>query len=434
MARDYHNEIDPYAAQWVRNLIAEGLLPPGDVDERSIVDVQPEDLDGYTRCHFFAGLGGWPFALRLAGWPDDRPVWTGSCPCQPFSVSGKRKGFADERHLWPVFQRLIQVGRPPVLFGEQVARAPDWLRLVRGDLVEMGYAVGAIPMEAASADADHFRDRYWFVADRKSFGRWAGFREGQPVEHRAEPTDDSRQHSALVNHPGLGWGEGWTEHELRSRGFSAAVASIDGRQYLECPDGKWRRLPPPGVRWMGNGLSASLVAMRTIQNRACEEVTQYAASCQRDPHEVLRMVQSAIQPEENWEKYADGVRFKLHETQILLRFLCCVDAALGPSKNHRGIAKALNENELRVVRGMWGDEGDGSPPHRWEPPEQCEGKSPDSLLALSLLLARLAKAHRDKAISAHAISDRVAKLRAIGNAIDTRPAAEFIRAYLDCRP
>ncbi|MFG1302664.1 DNA cytosine methyltransferase [Xanthobacter autotrophicus] len=300
MARDYHNEIDPYAAQWVRNLIAEGLLPPGDVDERSIVDVQPEDLDGYTRCHFFAGLGGWPFALRLAGWPDDRPVWTGSCPCQPFSVSGKRKGFADERHLWPVFQRLIQVGRPPVLFGEQVARAPDWLRLVRGDLVEMGYAVGAIPMEAASADADHFRDRYWFVADRKSFGRWAGFREGQPVEHRAEPDDDGhcmladcdcdggqagvprsiarkegvageldhsgRQRSALVNHPGLGWGEGWNEHELRSRGFSAAVASIDGRQYLECPDGKWRRLPPPGVRWMGTRIPARVAKLRAIGN------------------------------------------------------------------------------------------------------------------------------------------------------------------------
>ena len=278
----YYNEIEPYAAQWLRNLIEAGHIAPGDVDERSIVDVRPGDLSGYTQCHFFAGLGGWSYALRLAGWPDDWPVWTGSCPCQPFSVSGKRKGFADERHLWPVFQRLIQVGRPPVLFGEQVARAPDWLRLVRGDLVEMGYAVGAIPMEAASADADHFRDRYWFVADLygsrelqpqgpvyeqwgrpahigdrllahgESFGGGAGFREDQSVEHRAEPDNDGhrmlvdcycdgspagvprsdtrqeglaeeldhagRQHSALVNGPGFGWGEGWTEHELRSRG------------------------------------------------------------------------------------------------------------------------------------------------------------------------------------------------------------------------
>lgn len=300
MAKDYHNEIDPYAAQWLRNLIAKGLLPSGDVDERSIIDVRPEDLSGYTRCHFFAGLGGWPLALRLAGWPDDKPVWTGSCPCQPFSVSGKRRGFADERHLWPVFQRLIQVGRPSVLFGEQVARAPDWLRLVRGDLVEMGYAVGAIPMEAASADADHFRDRYWFVADCKSFGGGTGFREDRSVEHRAEPADDGdcmlvdcdrdgsqaglprsdtrqeghagepndtgHQYCTLVDRPGFGWGEGWTEHELRGRGFSAAVASIDGCQYLECPDGKWRRLPPPGVRWLGTRIPARVAKLRAIGN------------------------------------------------------------------------------------------------------------------------------------------------------------------------
>ncbi|MFG1284437.1 DNA cytosine methyltransferase [Xanthobacter autotrophicus] len=227
-------------------------------------------------------------------------MWTGSCPCQPFSVSGKRRGFADERHLWPVFQRLIQVGRPPVLFVEQVARAPDWLRLVRGDLVEMGYAVGAIPMEAAGADADHFRDRYWFVADCESFGGGAGFREDRSVEHRAEPDNDGdrmladcycdgspagvprsdpreeglageldhagRQHRALVNRPGFGWGEGWAEHEFRSRGFSAAVASINGRQYLECPDGKWRRLPPPGVRWLGTRIPARVAKLRAIGN------------------------------------------------------------------------------------------------------------------------------------------------------------------------
>src|SRR5262245_57171770 len=99
----YYNEIDPYAAQWLRNLIAAGHIANGDVDERSIVDVQPSDLAGYTQCHFFAGIGGWSYALRLAAWPAPRAVWTGSCPCQPLSRTGKRKGHADERHLWPAF-------------------------------------------------------------------------------------------------------------------------------------------------------------------------------------------------------------------------------------------------------------------------------------------------------------------------------------------
>lgn len=125
----YYNEIDPYAAQWLRNLIDAGLIAPGDVDERSIVDVQPEDLEGYTQCHFFAGIAGWSQALRLAGWPDDRPVWTGSCPCQPFSAAGKGAGANDTRHLWPEFFRLIEACRPRTIFGEQVASAlgRQWL-------------------------------------------------------------------------------------------------------------------------------------------------------------------------------------------------------------------------------------------------------------------------------------------------------------------
>lgn len=160
----YYNENNPYAAEWLRHLIYGGHIADGVVDERDVREVRAADLASYTQCHFFAGIGGWSLALRLAGWPDDRPVWTGSCPCQPFSQIGAGKGFADDRHLWPVWQRLIAERRPPVVFGEQSAKAAEWLRLVRSDLEAMEYAVGAMPIEAASAGAPHLRDRFWFVA------------------------------------------------------------------------------------------------------------------------------------------------------------------------------------------------------------------------------------------------------------------------------
>ena len=154
------NENNPYAAQWLRNLIAKGHLPDGKVDARSILDLRPSDA-GARQCHFFAGIGGWPLALDLAGWPRDREVWSASLPCQPISVAGKREGAEDERHLWPVFYRFVRERRPAVIFGEQVASKDgrEWLAAVRADLEAIGYAVGAACLPACSVGAPHRRYR-----------------------------------------------------------------------------------------------------------------------------------------------------------------------------------------------------------------------------------------------------------------------------------
>ena len=63
----YYNEIDPYAAQWLRNLIAADHIAPGEVDERSIDLVDPLDLlndaDSSNRA---AGWGALGVAIVLA--------------------------------------------------------------------------------------------------------------------------------------------------------------------------------------------------------------------------------------------------------------------------------------------------------------------------------------------------------------------------------
>ena len=169
----YYNEFDRRKAASLRNLIEEGVIANGFVDERSIAEVQPDDLAGFDQHHFFAGVGLWSLCLRYAGWPDDRPVWTGSPPCGPFSEAGLGKGFDDPRHLWPEWFRLIGECRPRNVFGEQSANADFWIDLVQGDFESLGYAFGATDISAAGFRGAHRRQRFGFVADADNAEWWS---------------------------------------------------------------------------------------------------------------------------------------------------------------------------------------------------------------------------------------------------------------------
>jgi DNA (cytosine-5)-methyltransferase 1 len=187
-----YNELEHYPAEWLRDLISAGLIAPGEVLERDVRGLRPEDLSDAAQVHLFAGIGVWSYALRLAGWPDDLPVWTGSCPCQPFSTAGKRQGTKDDRHLWPEFFRLIQGCRPPVILGEQVASKAGlaWLDDVQADLEGAGYAVGAVDLCAAGVGAPHLRQRLWFVAHDTS-QRQYGSKDSSGATRRGGSQDDS---------------------------------------------------------------------------------------------------------------------------------------------------------------------------------------------------------------------------------------------------
>ena len=162
----YYNEIDAFACAWMRAAMERDLISRGIVVEEDIRKLSLVPEMGDSQFHAFAGIGIWSYALRMAGWPDEVPVWTGSCPCQPFSQAGRRKGISDDRHLWPDWFKQISTCRPAVVFGEQVA-SPDglaWFDAVSSDLEGAGYTVEAFDLCAAGFGAPHLRQRLYFVA------------------------------------------------------------------------------------------------------------------------------------------------------------------------------------------------------------------------------------------------------------------------------
>jgi DNA (cytosine-5)-methyltransferase 1 len=223
----FYNEIDPYCCAWLSNLMDAGQITPGKIDDRPIEEITSDDVLGYDRAHFFAGIGGWDIALNLAGWGDGKGkiTWTGSCPCQPFSNAGQKTGTADKRHLWPAWNRLIERCRPPVIFGEQVEAAirQGWLDAVFDDLENQAYACWAGALPACSVGAPHIRQRLWFVAHRLGDTSTPGLsvREREGVEGS-----------------GRGQEGGATEQSGCSPNPWSSI------QWLPCTDGKARPIEP----------------------------------------------------------------------------------------------------------------------------------------------------------------------------------------------
>ena len=292
---NYYNEWDKGAAAWLRELINNKLIPYGYVDERSITEVTPSDLEGFTQCHFFAGIGGWPLALQLAGVPESTRLWTGSPPCQPFSVAGQSRGFDDERHLAPVFLRLIRECKPELLFGEQVAAAigKHWLDFVFLNLEEKGYTCGAAVLPACSVGAPHKRERLFFGAiqlantdserlQRERGGsdsqgwegqniRQTGLLNGTGAESGMGDTDGSEFASRQLQRGGNKKRPEQSSQSMLPRGANTHNGFWSDADWLGCRDGKFRPVES-GTFPLANGIPARVGRLRGYGNAIVPQV------------------------------------------------------------------------------------------------------------------------------------------------------------------
>lgn len=264
----FYNEWDKYAAQWLRNLSNDGHIPHGDVCEKSITDLTPDDLDGYDQCHFFTGIGGWLLALRWAGLEGVSGIWTGSPPCQPFSVAGKKLGVKDERHLAPTWIELIRSKKPTIIFGEQVAGAikHGWIDDLFHELEAEGYSCGAAVLPACSVGAPHIRKRLFFGAVRLSDPN-SSRRQYEP---RNRPSE--LQHEKAKP----------TERECRTGDTSSIIddktdsynclwSNVD---WIGCRDGKFRPVEP-GTQPLADGIPARVGRLRGYGNAIVPQVAAF---------------------------------------------------------------------------------------------------------------------------------------------------------------
>lgn len=284
---NYYNEWDAPAAAWLRELIHQGFLPKGLVDERSIEEVTPRDLHGFTQCHFFAGIGGWPLALQLAGIPATTRLWTGSPPCQPFSAAGGQLGQFDPRHLAPVFLNLISQCRPPILFGEQVAPAiaKSWMCDLQTHLEGEGYAVGFAVLPACSVGAPHKRDRLFFGAQQlvnTSGARPCG--RALPVIQQSDGMGSLAKPNGEQQRPRRSTGErvndvpaGWKQNPATTAGFCRDNSTDphhgfwSDADWLGCRDGKFRPVES-GTFPLANGVPARVGRLRGYGNAIVPQV------------------------------------------------------------------------------------------------------------------------------------------------------------------
>jgi DNA (cytosine-5)-methyltransferase 1 len=249
----YYNDNNGFACAWLRELMAEGLIPKGDVDDHSICDVTPGDVSGYDQCHFFAGIGGWAYALELAGYPRLK-CWSASLPCPSFSTAGSGSGFADPRHLWPQFFRLVRSLHPPVLLGEQVEAAVGygWLDLVSADLESEGYAVWAAVLPACGVGAPHRRNRLFWGA------RLMDDAECEGLEGLGEPLGREQED---------GGGETVVRVGPSNTGF------WDDAVWLPCHDGKCRPVPPQSSLFpLADGIPNRMGILRGAGNAIVPQV------------------------------------------------------------------------------------------------------------------------------------------------------------------
>lgn len=227
-------------------------------------------------------------------WRGKITVLSGGFPCQPFSVSGQRKGTEDDRYLWPEMLRAIDEIRPDCVIGENVAglismvqsackigmenqtslfednkesvdiiESEYIIESICKDLEQIGYSIQPIIIPACAVGAPHRRDRIWFVANCTD----------SRVESEQEWLSSISKPYVATNSECSRWREIYDKNKSKESSRNG-TASISGQRIVadtKSQQGKWSK-----SKQSQSGAKEQRKSGRSISGQHCEDKSDWS--------------------------------------------------------------------------------------------------------------------------------------------------------------
>ena len=364
-------------------------------------------------------------------------VISGGFPCQPWSIAGKQRGTEDDRNFWPEMFRIIRELRPRWVVGENVPHLDTmgYLDKAIDDLESIGYEARPLEIPAAGVGADHLRRRIWIVAysqcprtdgqqeNKTLLGN--GRVEAQSNRLQTTPKIDARRNSACrggqkdVPHPN-------NPQTTRQRKHGGKIHARSEAGGLDQPSSKGWWSTEPDVGRTLDGFSAWLDG---LDLRVSQELTlAYGKAENKSTPEALQPLWDTTEAEVLREQA--GGQDCISPQEVLLTYLCKLQ------KSNFDEARLQLEGKKASkagVRSLSPADKSTSPPHRSKHKKQYLREHPNSMQALSRLLAldsqkawvayrrsdACPKVNWESGIPrvAYGVPSRVHRLKGLGNAV-----------------
>lgn len=368
-------------------------------------------------------------------------VLTGGFPCQDISNAGQRVGIEGSRSgLWKEFKRAISQVRPRYAFIENVsALTHRGLDTVLCDLAEIGYDAEWYCVRASDVGAWHRRERIFIIAYRTENVAYANMQRYQSSIRQTKIRQIGRTQENSGTEPCSADSTISDTDTTRLQRWKETRNVKESRknkeQQFKRQSGYWAVEPDLGrtldgfSSWMDKEIRKLYISHKLL--------VAYGNAKKERSIKILRTLRNSINEEiQEWKIRGQGC---IPSEAVLFTYLCKLEERQTDKTWLQLEGKKIPEKELR---SMWGYDITSCTPYKPGHKRQQERKHPDTLQALSRLLALHAEEawidyRRENATNywesgiariMSSVPNRVDRIKCLGNAVVPQVAEVFAKA------